>query len=56
MTTLDALSAALQAFCREHGLPQMSADELCVGDSFSLTDTQRAFLEAFVECWDAAQP
>lgn len=46
-----ALIEELQDYCREQGLPHMSADEL---QSEEITDAQRAYLKDYCERWDAA--
>jgi hypothetical protein len=48
------LTRALQEFCSANGLPQLSADELLMGES-GATHEQRMWLSAFVALWDATQ-
>jgi len=52
MKYLDILSTLFQKWTTLEGLPAMSADELVVSDSFSLSVEQREFVEAFIVVWD----
>lgn len=49
---LTELTDRLNAYCDLHGLPHDSADELAVRDDTPIE--QRAWLNAFIEEWDAA--
>lgn len=47
-----SLCDELKAYCEQHKLPFMSADELLVEDG--LTVNQKLWLVLFIETWDAA--
>lgn len=53
--TLDSLVAEYRLWCKREGLELASADEVLAVDGFHLTELQRAYLERFLERWDAAQ-
>lgn len=47
-----ALCFIYQTWCKENGLPQMSADELLVEETIVKTQEQRNFIESFIVIWD----
>lgn len=58
MTTVtEHLAAAYGTYCRRHGLPEISADELLCEVAGSREEwlQHETFLRAFVVLWDEAQ-
>lgn len=49
--TIDQLAGELEAWCEANNLPFVSADELISRD---VTAEQRAWLEQFLDRWEAA--
>lgn len=49
--TLDLMCNELEAWCKAHGLPVSSADEVLM--SLPQGDVRRAYLESFIRRWDA---
>jgi hypothetical protein len=52
---IDILIEEFQTWCKDNGLPQMSADELLVMENVKKTQEQKQWLLSFIDRWDVAQ-
>ena len=51
--TISSLCDELNAYCDKNGLPHESADELLVTETVQMSDRHQAYLQSFIERWDA---
>ena len=51
-TMLDSLTDLLYNWCKSQDLEYLSADDLLIGYYSELTQSQRNWLENYIEIWD----